>query len=133
MKKKNFKLLNYVFVTIFLMIPSIVFADETISCGESIMEIPLGAAQIMHAGYLLIKIAAPVVLVFMGSIDLIKAVIGADESEIKKNQIKFGKRIVSALMVFLVMSIIQLVFHFLAQSGFSGPTDCVNTILNGKY
>ena len=65
----------------------------------------------------LIKIAVPIMLIIFGMLDLAKAVISNDEKEIKGAQTKLIKRAIYAVLVFLVVSIVQLLFSALASTG----------------
>lgn len=120
--------------TMFLFVSN-TFAEETtvVNCGDNILGIPIGAAKIIHSGYLIIKIATPIVLIVLGMVDFLRAVIGADESEIKKKQQRFIKRVISAIMVFLVLSLFQFVFSILTKAGFADVTGCIDSIINGKF
>lgn len=64
----------------------------------------------------LIKIFVPIVLVIFGMIDLAKAVMSNDEKEMKGAQTKLIKRVIYAVLVFLIVSIVQLVFGILADT-----------------
>lgn len=71
----------------------------------------------------LIKIAIPIILIIMGMIDLSKAVISNDEKEMKGAQTKLIKRVIYAILVFLVISIVQLIFSTIATSATDGAGD----------
>lgn len=79
----------------------------------------------------LIKIGIPVILIVLGMIDLGKAVMAQKEDEIKKSQMMFVKRLISAALVFFVVVIVQLVFNLVAKS--EGEVwDCVSCFVSGK-
>lgn len=61
-----------------------------------------------------IKIFVPIILIIFGMIDLSKAVMSNDEKEMKGAQTKLMKRAIYAVVVFLVVSIVQLLFGALA-------------------
>lgn len=65
----------------------------------------------------LIKIAVPIILIIMGMIDLSKAVMGNDEKQMKESQSKLIKRVIYAVLVFLVVSVVQLLFSALSGTG----------------
>lgn len=52
----------------------------------------------------------PIILIILGMIDLGKAVIASKDDEVKKAQKAFGRRVLYAVLVFLVVWIVQLVF-----------------------
>lgn len=64
-----------------------------------------------------IKIAVPIMLIIFGMLDLAKAVVSNDEKEMKGAQTKLMKRAIYAVLVFLVISIVQLLFGALATTG----------------
>ena len=86
----------------------------------------------------LIKVAVPIILIIMGMLDLSKAVMSNDEKEMKGAQTKLIKRVIYAVLVFLVVSIVQLVFGALGDkgvdSGNSGATisGCISCFVNGS-
>ena len=78
----------------------------------------------------LIKIGVPLILIVLGMLDMGKAVMSQKEDEIKKNQSLLIKRVIYAVVVFLVISIVQFVFQTLAPDGES-IWSCIDGILNG--
>ena len=65
-----------------------------------------------------IQYVVPVVLIIFGSIDLIKAVIAGKEDDIKKNQQTLFKRIIAAVIVFLVPLIVSVVMGLIGGDDF---------------
>lgn len=57
----------------------------------------------------IIQIAVPIALILFGTIDMAKAVIAGDEKKMKEAQKPFIKRIISAVIVFLIPYIVQVV------------------------
>ena len=55
------------------------------------------------------KILIPVILLVLGSLDFAKAIFAQDEGEIKKAQSKFIKRVIIAVVIFLIPSILQAI------------------------
>jgi len=64
-----------------------------------------------------IKVFVPLVLIFFGMLDLGKAVMANDEKVMKEAQSKLIKRFVYAVLVFLVVALVQLVFSMLGKAG----------------
>ena len=58
----------------------------------------------------LLKIFIPIILIILGIIDLAKAVMANEEKEMKESQKRLIKRIIYALVVFFVISLVQLIF-----------------------
>jgi len=80
----------------------------------------------------IMKIAIPVLLIIFGMLDLGKAVIASKEDEIKKGQQMFIKRIISAVIVFFVVVIVQLVVNLAAEGTEKGNIwTCIQGFTNG--
>lgn len=84
----------------------------------------------IHNIIVVIKIAVPVILVILGMLDLAKGVVAGKEDEIKKGQQIFIKRIIAAILVFFVITIVQLVMGIISSEDDSFWT-CADQILNG--
>ena len=75
-----------------------------------------------HIGWLLntllnyIKIIGPILVVLLSSIDFIKAVVGTDEKAMKQAQSKLVIRLVAALCLFLVPTLVQLLLSFINET-----------------
>lgn len=78
--------------------------------------------------YDLLKIAAPIILVIFGTIDIAKAVIASDDGMIKKAQSHFVKRVAGAVIVLLSMVVVELFVGVIAGS--SDVMSCVNEFFN---
>ena len=83
--------------------------------------------QIVSLIVTLIKIAIPIILVLFGMIDLAKAVMSNDEKEMKGAQTKLIKRVVYAVLVFLVFSIVQILVGVLGNTS-ADTTDKSNNV-----
>lgn len=62
---------------------------------------------------LIIKIVIPIVLIILGMIDLGKAVISSDEKQISKSAKSLLMRLIAAVVIFFVPTIISAVFSLL--------------------
>lgn len=60
-----------------------------------------------------VKILGPILVVLLSSIDFIKAVVGTDEKAMKEAQSKLVIRLVAALALFLVPTLVQLLLSFI--------------------
>ena len=131
MKKKMF--LIFVLSLALLYVPS-VFAENIKGCADVMPNamIDIKIANTVHTVILLIQIAVPVILVIFGMLDLLKAITGAKEDEIKKGQQMLIKRIITAVIVFFVIAIVKAVVS-LAASPEEGTNimTCANCFLNG--
>lgn len=70
----------------------------------------------------IIQIGIPILLIIMGSIDLGKAVLSSDEKAVKAAQGMLIKRVISAVAVFLVVTIVHIVFNLFGDTN----TDEIN-------
>lgn len=80
----------------------------------------------------LIKAAIPIILIIFGMLDLAKAVMSNDEKEMKGAQTKLMKRVIYAVLVFLVISIVQLLFSVLSKNDVPGAdvSGCISCFVS---
>ena len=78
----------------------------------------------------LFKILVPIMLVVMGMIDFARATIASDEKQMKESQSRFIRRVLAAVIVFLVIAVIQFVFSAISTN--NKMTGCLNCFVNGK-
>lgn len=125
MKKNNKMLFIY---TIFIsLISTSVFASECFVCGNTYF--PLGISTLIRNIFNLIKVLVPVIIIIMGMIDLLKAVIASDEKKMSEATPKLIRKLISGIMIFLILSIVQFVFkNLLSNNGLFSDSmlDCVN-------
>lgn len=109
-------------------------AKGMVQCMNGV-DIPEVLPNVVHMIVLIIKIAVPIGLIIFGMMDLGKAVMSSKEDEIKKAQQLFIKRILSAVLVFFVVSIVQLTFGLLnnadSNMGAGNVNNCIDCFLNG--
>ena len=77
-----------------------------------------------------IKIGIPVLLIIFGMMDLGKAVMAQKEDEIKKGWQTFVKRMAAAVIVFLVVFIVQIVFNLVAGDNKESTWTCVKCFID---
>lgn len=103
----------------------------TFSCG-GISAFPVPIANLIATVIAMIKIMTPVVLIVMGLIDMTKAITKQKDDEIKKSQMLFVKRLISGLLVFFIISIVQFVFGVVSNaSGEDSYMKCLPCFVNG--
>lgn len=85
--------------------PNIVFLDNSFSCSD-IENGRIG--DLLKFLFNLIKIIVPVLLIVFGCLDFVSAIFSGDDGNMKKAQAKFIKRVVIAVGIFLVPSILKL-------------------------
>ena len=91
------------------------------------MQIP----RTVHLIIVVLKIAIPVILVILGMMDLLKGVTASKEDEIKKGQQMFIKRLIAAVLVFFVVTIVQLVISFAAKDS-TNIMGCAKCFIKGE-
>ena len=79
----------------------------------------------------IIFIAVPILLVVLGSMDLLKGVIAQKEDEIKKGQQTFIKRLIAGVLVFFVYAIVKLIIGAVASDEDEGIMQCACYFING--
>jgi len=72
----------------------------------------LPIVQLVRKGlFPIIQIGIPILLIIMGTLDLGKAVMSSDEKEVKGATSKLIKRVIMAVAIFFVVTIVTLVFN----------------------
>lgn len=79
-----------------------------VTCIEDIY-IPYQIVSVVRVGISFIKIGVPIIFIIMGMLDFGKVVFGKPDKEMDKTKKSFGYRLVSAVLVFLVVSIVEMV------------------------
>ena len=77
---------------------------------------------------LLFQIIAPVMLVILGMIDLVKGITSGKEDDMKKGQATFFKRLIIALLLFFVITIVRMVLNIMSTDSI---IDCFDCFVNG--
>ena len=79
-----------------------------------------------------IFIAVPILLIVMGSIDFLKATTAGKEDDMKKAQTTFVKRIIAAVVVFLIPLIVGIIVDLLVSSTKNNEieSNCITCLLN---
>lgn len=71
---------------------------------------------IKHGIMPLIQMGIPIVLIVMGTLDLGKAVIASDDKEIKAATGRLIKRVLYAVVIFFMVTIVSLVFNLITTA-----------------
>ena len=71
----------------------------------------------------LLRFGVPILLIIMGTIDLAKAVISSKEDEMKKAQSTLIKRLIYAVAVFLVVTLVTVVMNQVVKAGVGNGED----------
>lgn len=125
------KVLIYIFIFIVLLgFQQEVFAAQ-FKCealGDDIY-IDYQLAKIVRYVILLIQIAVPILLVVLGSIDLVKGVIAQKEDEMASSRKIFVKRLVSGVLIFFVIAVVKLLISAVSTGNGKDIMTCVNCFI----
>ncbi len=89
--------------------------------------------QIVGIALLIFKIVIPILLIIWGMLDLGRAVVGSKDDEIKKAVKSLAMRAVSAVVIFLIPTIVSLVMGLISNFNESAKEDwqvCRSCITN---
>ncbi|MDO4963241.1 MAG: hypothetical protein Q4E75_04000 [bacterium] len=100
------------------------------TCGSTNLTFAGTFPYIISTIVLIIKIAVPILLIIFGMLDLGKAVVASKEDEIKKGQQLLIKRAITAVLVFFVIQIVQIIIRFVSGNNAS-VINCFNCFING--
>ncbi len=90
------------------------FDDPGLECNDIIdINDPGSVGWILYTILNYIKIIGPILVVLLSAIDFIKAVVGFDEKAMKEAQSKLVIRLVAAICLFLVPTLVQLLLSFI--------------------
>lgn len=107
------------------------YSPATVSCGDNLLtDIPEVLPKVISIIYTIIQIAVPVVLIVMGSLDLMKGVTAQKEDEIKKGQQMFIKRLISGVLVFVVFIVVKLVISLVADGSSAPIMECADCFIS---
>ena len=81
------------------------------SDNDTIMSIFVIARMVVQA----LQIVVPIALIIWGTIDIGKAVIAGDEKKIKEAQKPFVKRVIAAVVVFLIPFLVSVILGYVSN------------------
>lgn len=87
---------------------------------ESIMKVWQLLGILKNIAYVL----TPIILIVTGAFALLKAVASQNEGNIKKAQNVMIKKVISAVCVFLVITVVQVVLELVADNNWRNCADC---------
>lgn len=125
------KCLIYLFIFIALFgLKQDVFATnfKCEALGDNVL-IDYQLAKIVRYVILLIQIAVPILLVVLGTIDLVKGMSAQKEDEISNSKNLFVKRLIAGALVFFVIAIVKLVVSAFSTGNGKDIMTCVNCFI----
>lgn len=69
---------------------------------------------IKHGLMPIVQIGIPLLLIVLGTLDLGKAVVSSDDKEVKAAQSRLIKRVIYAMLIFFVTTIVSLIMNLVA-------------------
>lgn len=97
--------------------------------------------KVINVLFTLVMISIPIILIVLGTVDMFKAITANDDKQIKEARGSLIKRVIYAVLIFLVPFIVRLVLQFTEEvfltndnSGLDSPTSwvsCWNSTMNG--
>ena len=103
-----------------------------VQCGDA-KDIPSEVPKLTSFFVNLLKIATPIILIIIGIITLVKALAASSEDVIKKAQKSLINKVIAAVIVFFVISIVQFVILKVADdSEKDSITACLSCFIDNK-
>lgn len=105
--------------------------SKKVSCGN-ITGIPRKIPELTSDIITIIQVAVPIILVILGSIDLLKGVAAQKEDDIKKGKSILIKRLIAAAIIFFIVVIVKLVISIVSDSVSSNNMiECIDCFISG--
>lgn len=99
---------------------------DTIDTTQDLCDSLRPVLRIVGYVLLLIKIAVPIMLIVVGVLDLMKATTEKDEKKIKDAQNMLVKRVIVAVLVFLVTTLVSVVMRIVGNTSYTKCMECIN-------
>ncbi len=84
----------------------------------------------------IIQWVVPIILIVLGTIDLVKAVVAGKDDDIKKHQQTLIKRIIAAVIVFLIPMLVSILMGWIGNSNWKEcwktTNDSINSLFNSS-
>lgn len=84
----------------------------------------------------IIQWVVPIILIVLGTIDLVKAVVAGKDDDIKKHQQTLIKRIIAAVIVFLIPMLVSILMGWIGNSNWKecwkDAEDSINSLFNSS-
>lgn len=103
---------------------------QYVMCGDS-FDIPKDAPRLISFAVNFLKIITPIILIVISVITLLKALASSSEDQIKKAQKSLINKLIAAVIVFFVTTIVQFVIMKVADSSETeSMSKCLSCFLN---
>lgn len=85
----------------------------------------------LHIFWVVLEIAAPILVIVFGSIDFIVAIVASDENKMQKARKKFPKRLIAAVLLVISFSLISTILSFSSDANVK-DTSLIRCIVSGQ-
>lgn len=102
-------------MNIMLMNMMQVLTDITADPGSNCKGFDFVIRIIKNGLFPILQIGIPIILIVLGTLDLGKAVISSDDKAVKEAQSKLIKRCIYAILVFFIVTLLNLLFSMVGQ------------------
>lgn len=100
-------------------------------CGD-LTRISKGVPKFTNLLYRLIKVIVPIILVVMGTSDFLRAVSANDEKSMDETPKRFARRIGAAVLIYFVMTMVQLVIKVIDTDNKSSVLSCAKCFISSE-
>lgn len=100
-------------------------------CGD-LTRIPKGVPKFTNLLYKLVKVIVPIILVVMGTSDFLRAVSANDEKSMDETPKRFARRIGAAVLIYFVMTMVQLVIKVIDTDNKSSVLSCAKCFVSSE-
>ncbi len=90
--------------------------------------IPSEITETINAVYKVLVVVVPILVVIFGLIDLIKAVVGQKDDQIRTQSAAFVKRVIICLLVFFVLAFVSFLLHLVKTSEAGDAISCLQEV-----
>lgn len=128
--KKVFNYILFCGVTLFLGTNSIFAAKQCVYCAGDSLGIPVGIPNFISALINMAKILVPIILIVSAMIRYAKVVMSGEDKTAKEVNQSFIRSIISAVFIFIIVSVVQTVFTLVGDEGKSSLA-CISCFIGG--
>ncbi len=105
---------------------------QYVMCGDA-HDIPAQIPVLVSTAVNLLKIATPIILIIVSIITLVKAIMASREDEIKKAQQSLIRKVIAAVMIFMIIAIVQFIVLKIADDEDKNSiSSCMSCFLNNR-
>ena len=100
-----------------------------VSVGQS-YKITCKDVKFLHPIWIAIEIIAPILVIVLGSFDMVRSIISGDEAKITKARNRFPNRLIAGILIFLAFSITSIIVN-ISRNDNVNDTSIIKCIVNG--